>query len=63
MTTKNTCYTYFRIVGDFNPDEVSALLNITPEETWKMCTGDGVVCYPKIQIPWGNHSPWGKPKN
>ena len=35
MTTKNTCYTYFRIVGDFNPDEVSALLNITPEETWK----------------------------
>ena len=31
--SKNTCYTYFAIVGDFDPDEVSALLNLTPEKS------------------------------
>ena len=36
MNTKNSCYTYFRIVGKFNPDNVSALLNLTPEESWKI---------------------------
>ena len=36
MNTRNSCYTYFKIVGDFNPDEVSALLNLTPEKTWKI---------------------------
>ena len=36
MKTRNSCYTYFRIVGNFNPDEVSALLNLTPEESWKI---------------------------
>lgn len=35
MNTRNSCYTYFRIVGDFNPDEVSHLLNLQPEKTWK----------------------------
>ena len=36
MNTRNSCYTYFRIVGNFNPDDVSALLNLTPEESWKI---------------------------
>ena len=36
MNTRNSCYTYFRIVGNFNPDNVSALLNLTPEESWKI---------------------------
>ena len=36
MNTRNTCYTYFRIVGNFSPDDVSALLNLTPEESWKI---------------------------
>ena len=36
MNTRNSCYTYFRIVGNFNPDYVSALLNLTPEESWKI---------------------------
>ena len=36
MDTRNSCYTYFKIVGNFNPDEVSALLNLTPEESWKI---------------------------
>ena len=36
MNTRNSCYTYFRIVGKFNPDNVSALLNLTPEESWKI---------------------------
>lgn len=36
MSTGNNCYTYFRIVGNFNPDEVSKILNLTPEKTWKI---------------------------
>jgi hypothetical protein len=33
---RNTCSTYFKIVGDFNPDEISKILNLTPEKTWKI---------------------------
>ena len=33
METKNSCYTYFAIVGNFQPDTVSALLQLTPDET------------------------------
>lgn len=29
------CYTYFRIVGDFDPDAVTALLGIRPDRTRK----------------------------
>jgi len=36
MYMQNTCYTYFRIVGDFNPDYVSELLNLKPEKSWKI---------------------------
>lgn len=36
MNTRNSCYTYFKIVGNFNPDDVSELLNLTPEKTWKI---------------------------
>ena len=36
MNTRNSCYTYFKIVGNFNPDDASALLNLTPEESWKI---------------------------
>ena len=36
MNTRNNCYTYFRIVGDFNPDDVSERLNLTPEKAWKI---------------------------
>ena len=36
MNTRNSCYTYFMIVGNFNPDDISALLNLTPEESWKI---------------------------
>lgn len=36
MSTRNSCNTYFKIVGNFNPDEVSELLNLTPEKTWKI---------------------------
>ena len=33
---KNTCYTYFSIVGDFDPDEITKMLNLTPYESWKI---------------------------
>ena len=36
MSARNSCYTYFKIVGSFNPDEASKLLNLTPEKTWKI---------------------------
>ena len=36
MNTKNSCYTYFKIIGNFNPDDISVLLNLTPEKSWKI---------------------------
>lgn len=35
MGTKNSCYTYFRMVGDFEPDYVSELLNLKSEKSWR----------------------------
>ena len=32
----NRCYTYFKIVGNFDPDDISAILNLTPEKSWKI---------------------------
>lgn len=31
---KNSCYTYFKIVGQFNTDDISDILGLTPEEKW-----------------------------
>lgn len=36
MNTRNSCYTYFKIVGNFNPDDISELLNLAPEKSWKI---------------------------
>lgn len=36
MKILNSCYTYFKIVGDFNPDNVTHLLELQPEQTWKI---------------------------
>ena len=36
MKTQNSCCTYFRIVGDFCPDEISKLLELTPETSWSI---------------------------
>ena len=30
----NRCYTYFRIVGKFYTDDISHILNLTPEKKW-----------------------------
>lgn len=30
------CYTYFKIVGDFDPDTVTELLGIAPEKSWRI---------------------------
>ena len=35
MPTRNRCCTYFKITGDFNPDEVTAVLGLQPDECWK----------------------------
>ncbi|MBO5328803.1 MAG: DUF4279 domain-containing protein [Clostridia bacterium] len=36
MNNRNSCYTYFKIVGDFDPDKVTKLLNLKPEKSWKI---------------------------
>lgn len=33
---RNSCYTYFKITGDFNPDEVTQILELTPSKQWKV---------------------------
>lgn len=36
MNTQNSCYTYFKIVGEFDPDYVSELLKLKPEKSWRI---------------------------
>ena len=36
MKTRNSCYTYFKIVGDFCPDRISEQLGVCPETSWKI---------------------------
>lgn len=36
MKNRNSCYTSFKIVGNFNPDIVSELLGIKPNKSWKI---------------------------
>ena len=36
MKERNTCYTYFRIGGYFDPDKISEILKLQPEESWKI---------------------------
>ena len=40
MDTRNSCYTYFTIVGEFDPDAVTALLGLTPDDSRKI----GALC-------------------
>ena len=32
MDEQNSCYTYFRMVGNFNPDDITAKLKLSPSE-------------------------------
>lgn len=34
--TKNTCYTYFKITGDFDPNIITNRLGLIPSKTWKI---------------------------
>ncbi len=36
MKSRNSCYTYFRITGSFEPDEISKSLNLEPFEIHKI---------------------------
>ncbi|MBQ8569107.1 MAG: DUF4279 domain-containing protein [Oscillospiraceae bacterium] len=36
MDDRNSCYTYFKIVGSFDPDKVTVLLELAPERTHKI---------------------------
>ena len=33
---RNSCYTYFAIKGNFEPDEISKILNLSPAKQWKI---------------------------
>lgn len=34
--TENSCYTYFRITGDFDPDIITERLGLLPDKSWKI---------------------------
>ncbi|MDD6023941.1 MAG: DUF4279 domain-containing protein [Oscillospiraceae bacterium] len=34
--TENSCYTYFRIAGYFDPDVITEQLDLQPNEAWKI---------------------------
>lgn len=34
--SKNKCRTYFRITGNFDPDSISSILQLEPENQWKI---------------------------
>ena len=34
--TENSCYTYFRITGDFDPDIVTEKLGLLPDKSWRI---------------------------
>ena len=36
MTDKTSCYTYFSITGDFEPDVITRYLNLQPFEQWRI---------------------------
>lgn len=36
MKTKNSCYTYFKIVGEFDPQEISNILGLNAEKSWRI---------------------------
>lgn len=33
---ENSCYTYFKIIGDFDPDAVTTILGLRPSKSWKI---------------------------
>lgn len=33
---ENSCYTYFKITGDFDPDIITQKLGLQPSKTWKI---------------------------
>lgn len=35
-STHTECYTYFKIVGDFDPDTATELLGVAPEKFWRI---------------------------
>ena len=35
-TMRNECYTYFRITGRFDPDEITDLMELKPDRCWKI---------------------------
>lgn len=36
MSSKNSCYTYFAIKGDFDPDEITRILELIPTKQWRI---------------------------
>lgn len=34
----NTCYTYFSIRGEFDPDDITKMLGLQPDSSWKIGT-------------------------
>ena len=56
MNTRNSCYTYFRIVGNFNPDDVTELLNLTPEEAHQIGLEFAEKAWPGFEVVVATHT-------
>lgn len=33
---RNHCYTYFKITGDFNPDDITRIIGLNPSKCWRI---------------------------
>ncbi|MCL2816813.1 MAG: DUF4279 domain-containing protein [Clostridiales bacterium] len=36
MFEKNSCYTYFRITGNFDPSDITTRLDLSPSKQWRI---------------------------
>lgn len=54
MKTKNSCYTYFKIVGEFDPQEISNILEVNAEKSWRI--GDTRIDGSKYEFALGNRT-------
>lgn len=56
MTEPNQQYAYFTIVGDFDPTEISALVEVTPTESWRKGDINPRTQYERKFSRWSLHS-------
>ena len=54
MQENNTCYTYFSIKGDFEPDEITARLGLQPYKTRRIGDERPSLSFPKTKYTFSS---------